>query len=436
MEEILYTLIMYGNCVFEIFLFHVFLEAMSPVFEERKSAQYGAAVGCATVLYAVNSLGNPYLNLAGSLSVFVLYAWLIFRTDLKHSLLYAVFCIVLLAILEFVFQYVYRTFGIDSRSTDIRRSCVLIMEDLFGFIVIQAVKKIHRNAWKDADYSNARSLFIQPMAVLLLLNGIVIRGQFPYDYLCIFIGGILNIVSNIVNFSMVERLLEAENAVQENELLKLKTSLERSHYRRMEQVNREYAGYLHEMRHIVQTIRQLSDTENAGVLKQLSEEASKLLEKRSLLDEGIYTDDPVMNAVLTERAQTAREKDIEYEVNIQPGVRLDFVSETDKIRIFGNLIDNALEAAGECKNGYVSVNLRTANESMSILQVRNSFRHQNRKKGMLYETTKADKRQHGFGLKNVYELADKYCGLLNITEEQNEFSVLLALSNIQKTEKK
>ena len=204
----------------------------------------------------------------------------------------------------------------------------------------------------------------------------------------------------------------------------------------MEKVNREYAGYLHEMRHIVQTIRQFSDMENAGTLKQLSEEASKLLEKRSLLDEGIYTDDPVMNAVLTERAQTARERKIEYKVNIQPGVRPDFVSETDKIRIFGNLIDNALEAAGGCENGYVSVNLRTANESMSILQVRNSFCHQNRKKGMLYETTKADKRQHGFGLKNVYELAEKYCGLLNITEEQNEFLVLLALSNMQKTEKK
>ena len=47
----------------------------------------------------------------------------------------------------------------------------------------------------------------------------------------------------------------------------------------------------------------------------------------------------------------AGESKVAYEVDIQPGLCLDFINETDKIRIFGNLLDNALEACGKLSPG-------------------------------------------------------------------------------------
>ena len=121
-------------------------------------------------------------------------------------------------------------------------------------------------------------------------------------------------------------------------------------------------------------------------------------------------------------------------MDIQPGLCLDFINETDKIRIFGNLLDNALEAAGGCGNGegYVKAKLYMGNEAMVVFRLVNNFVHENKRAVRWFQTTKPDKKAHGFGLQNVEELAGKYPWVFGVTEEEDEFVVMLVLSNAQK----
>ena len=179
-------------------------------------------------------------------------------------------------------------------------------------------------------------------------------------------------------------------------------------------------------------MKQFLETETTGTLKELSGETSRFLDRKNRLDTEIYLSDPIVNAILMERAEMAKKKRSWYEVMIQPGVELEFLRETDKIRIFGNLIDNALEASETCENGYVLIDLRMENATMLIIKITNSCPRRTVKKRTVFQTTKTDQRKHGFGLKNVSELAEQYQGLLDITEEENEFLVLLVLSNMQK----
>lgn len=436
MEVLLYKCAMYLSCVCEVFLLCWFLQSIFPVYEDRRSIRMVLTAGCAAIIYTVNGLGIPSMNLICGLCVFEIYIWLTFRVGWRRHILYLVFIFVLFIITEFVFLYVYRVLGIDMKTPGFGRVCILFTEKLFELAIVQVLRRKCRYLSGNTGVSKAKNLFIQPVSVWLLLNGILLWGQSPLDRMCIFAGGILSIISCIADFALVDQLLEAEHSAKEKELLQLKTALEQDHYRRMDKVNREYAGYLHEMRHIVQTIQQFSESENKGELNKLSAEASGLLDRKSLLDTRIYLKDPIANAILTERAQTAREKNIRYDVSVQPGLSMDFVDETDKIRILGNLIDNALEAAEKCADGYVLLDLHMENDSLLILKVINSVQQQDVKKRFRYLTTKEDWKRHGFGLKNVNELADKYYGLFDITEEKNEFIALLALSNVQKTEKK
>ena len=78
--------------------------------------------------------------------------------------------------------------------------------------------------------------------------------------------------------------------------------------------------------------------------------------------------------------------------------------------------------------------LRQGNGSIVILHIVNNFKRENNKKGNVYLTTKDDKVRHGFGIKNVKELAEKYNGILKITEQENIFSITLTLSNARKVE--
>ena len=108
---------------------------------------------------------------------------------------------------------------------------------------------------------------------------------------------------------------------------------------------------MHEMRHIAKTIDQLLESEGGEELRQLALEAGALLKKDKLSQKRVYCTDPILNAVFMEREKMAGESKVAYEVDIQPGLCLDFINETDKIRIFGNLLDNALEACGKLSPG-------------------------------------------------------------------------------------
>lgn len=433
--EITYRMVMYFNCMFEIFLLYIFLEALFPVYEDRRNIRVLKAWICITAIYMVSWLEIPVVNLLFVPILQMTFSWLIFRIELKLNILYGMFYYMILAVTEFIFHFIYRVLGIDITSADINRIFILVVEKLFEFAIIQAVRKYSQNSPRTDSYSKLRSLFILPVSALILLNGFIARDRYPYGYFLICLGGILLIFSNIVNFSVVEKLLMVENAAKDNEMLKLKTALEHNHYRRMEEINQEYAEYVHEMKHIVRTIEHFADEENAGRFQELATEASRLLLKKSPLDKKLYINDPVSNAVFMEREKAAQELGVRYEVDVQPGTDVNFVDETDKIRMFGNLLDNALEAAAGCENGYVSVSLYRGNDAIVIFRVVNNFRNQSRKRENRYLTTKADQSRHGFGLKNVEELSHKYNGILNIEDEKDRFTVILMLSNMQKKEK-
>lgn len=424
----------YLNCLFEVLLLYIFFEAIFPAYEDRRRIVFLESVICAAMIFLVNRAESPLLNLIGVPCIYMLFTWMVFRIRLKLSVPYILFYYIIFAITEFVVLHIYKALEIGVTLEGPRWMFRLFMEKMAVFIIVQAIRKIHRHSPKEGNYPILASLFILPVSALILLSGFLLTGSSAYGYYFVCLGSILLIVSNIVNFWAVEKLLAAETQTKNNEMVALKTELERNHYRRLEEVNQEYAKHLHEMRHIAQTINHFLELEDGEDLRKLALEATSMLEQGSILQKKVYCADPILNAVFMEREKMARESGVGYEVDIQPGVCLDFLNETDKIRIFGNLLDNALEAAGRCGSGegYVKASLYMGNSDMMVFRLINNFAHKNKKAGNRFLTTKRDKRVHGFGLQNVEELARKYHGFFGITEEKDQFIVMLALSTMEK----
>lgn len=423
------------NCIFEIFLLYSCMELVFPVYEKREKIKFIESIICAFFVFGINSIGNPYLNLIGVPMAFVLFTGLVFRINVRLNILYSLFYYAILAVIEFVFHQVYHLLGIDISALDFRWIFRLVAEKIFCFMIIQIIKKKQRVSLEMEYCSILSILFIFPVSSFVLLNGFLLMDQYWIGYFLICLGGVLLVFSNVVNFSVVDKLLAAEKLAKDSELLALKTNLEHSHYRQMEEINHEYAGYVHEMRHIVQAIKQFAEMENTGALKKLSLEASALLTEERTFVKKVYINDPIVNAMIFEREKKAENQGIKFEADVQPGVSLDFVSETDKIRIIGNILDNALDAASLCEKGYVSVSIYVGNEEIVILRVINNFAHKNEKNGNQFLSTKKDGKRHGFGLQMVEELSVKYNGMFNIKEENGKFVAMLILSKVQKTEK-
>ena len=100
---------------------------------------------------------------------------------------------------------------------------------------------------------------------------------------------------------------------------------------------------------------------------------------------------------------------------------------TDLCALLGNALDNALEAARQTPEGWVSVRAR-ADKGLLMLQVENSAPGLPvREKNGRFATTKADKSAHGFGLAGMEEIARRCCGTLEAKAEEGRFALTVCI---------
>ncbi len=122
------------------------------------------------------------------------------------------------------------------------------------------------------------------------------------------------------------------------------------------------------------------------------------------------------------------------------GVKIEFItgSRLDKFHfadydlcgLFGNLLDNALEA---CHNPVLSapvIHVSIGNQgNMLIVSCQNPYSGTLSEKNGVLETTKKDSVNHGLGLTSVKQICKKYNGSVEINTENNTFTVTCLLND-------
>jgi sensor histidine kinase regulating citrate/malate metabolism len=107
-----------------------------------------------------------------------------------------------------------------------------------------------------------------------------------------------------------------------------------------------------------------------------------------------------------------------------------YVNQLDLAILIGNTMDNAIEACMMCspQNRSINFSLRTA-DSQIFVHVENQF---NELPNAKMETTKEDKRNHGFGLRKIDYIVQKYNGdlMIDINKDKRIFTLDIMMNNI------
>lgn len=107
------------------------------------------------------------------------------------------------------------------------------------------------------------------------------------------------------------------------------------------------------------------------------------------------------------------------------GSVLDFLSTTDVYALFGNLLDNAIESVmkePDEEKRIISISVSCRNQG-SYIHVENYCAEQVAFENGLPLTTKMDTAYHGFGVRSIKYIVDKYKGTLLMREDKNRFLV-------------
>lgn len=172
-----------------------------------------------------------------------------------------------------------------------------------------------------------------------------------------------------------------------------------------------------------------------GLLKkQQYKEAEAYAEKLadSLPDQmqNVDVNHPILNVVLNQKYRLAKRKDISLLFYANDLSDL-WLEEQDVVSLLSNLLDNAIEAC-EKMEGKQKIWIKLVREKRQfVLSIRNPVSEPVDIQDDEIPSTKADKRKHGIGLKNVQMILDKYHGMGMMRYEEGCFSYTAVIPEIK-----
>ena len=202
----------------------------------------------------------------------------------------------------------------------------------------------------------------------------------------------------------------------------------------------EYLSSLQMMEQELQNLKSKKDDLQRKVLdeceKENYEEVNRYLSE--WIEEDIspsfllQTGNPVFDIILSQKILQAEKQDIHIALDIQ-NVELHSIETVDLNVILSNLLDNAIEAVMDLpkEQRVVEVHVKKTHAHF-VLNILNSY-DRNRMKSSgspdgLPMTTKKDKSMHGYGLRSVKRIVDRYAGEL-ILEEKELFRVGVVIAD-------
>ncbi|HIR69953.1 MAG TPA: sensor histidine kinase, partial [Candidatus Pullilachnospira gallistercoris] len=138
----------------------------------------------------------------------------------------------------------------------------------------------------------------------------------------------------------------------------------------------------------------------------------------------VHTGNEFLDIIIKDKAEKARKKEIDFSAFIDFG-DVEFIEPLDISTIFGNGIDNAIEACEKLprEERMITVKAGKVRDFVSIL-IENSCSDEVHTDG---HTTKQDKFLHGFGISNMRKAAEKYNGSCTTKQGNGKFTLKILL---------
>ncbi len=263
--------------------------------------------------------------------------------------------------------------------------------------------EIGRRTWLIADFM----MLVPTIAIFTTLLFITQANYIVYP-LCVFI-----VLGAFVGVLLVAYMSRSEQTAREAQLL----ARQFAYYEEKLKAEEKVRGLYHDMKnHLLLLERQ--DSQEARQM------AADLRRQIADYEDYVRTGNDFLDIILRDKARVAKENQIDFSA-VVCFAQGSFIEPMDISTIFGNALDNALEAslALTPERRLVTVKADCVRDMLSIVIENNCLPDRTG----YDKTSKGDDFLHGFGIRNIRKTVEKYHGQCLISQENGLFRMKMLM---------
>ncbi len=236
---------------------------------------------------------------------------------------------------------------------------------------------------------------------------------------------ILAIIIEMISFeNLKSAIFQAKRYAEEKTRLEM-YEMQRDHYRLTTEQIKKLTALRHDFRNhlyvIAERIRRSEFDEAISYIDKIggcTEEASSI----------VVAENEILATILTVKNMICKNKEIEFDYEITCGAI--HIEDMDLNTVVSNLLDNAIEASEKCgiNQRRIVFKIKDVKQFVAI-ECSNTCKMKQAGKKHIFQTTKENKEEHGYGIENIKETVEKYGGQAEFTCEEGIFHVKIMMEN-------
>ncbi len=417
--------------IFEAFMIFIFLETL---FEERSIFPKWVYIIGVGILSGLLLLSNAVFSFnllnafAMALSVFIVS--LMYKGSAALKLIASITSILFIGVIEIIVMFfITLIFNITAEEAvqipEYRILGIMVskLAALAGFTTLRVKLKGHEFDMGTSYWPLFLCLFANSIvAVFLLFKMSYELKDTPMNNLAIICSfGLL--FTTIFALYLYEHLAKQSYVITKNNMLEVQLREQVKHYDNIMMTQGQVKKIRHDLENHLHAIK-------AYVEKDEGESCLKYIENLiggiSKSDTYIDTGNTVLDAILTLKKSVAEQKNIRFNANICIPKNLPMPHD-DECVIFGNALDNAIEACDKVKeNRYINVSVKYDRDKL-ICKITNSCVNKNTQSKV---TTKQDEKNHGIGTDNIMKALEKYKSISKVTRTDDEYTLFFIIMDL------
>ncbi|MBQ7008457.1 MAG: GHKL domain-containing protein [Ruminococcus sp.] len=372
------------------------------------------------------TLGNPIILLSVTFVLLLTLAVIFYDEKLIYKIFYSFIYIVIILITDPILvsvSYVSETFTYENLfQNGIGRMVGMIISKIMYFWMAIALSRILTKKVKELPLKYWISIILIPIISIIVLYGMTIP-ILEYEHsniIIIYIIAMLGII--YINIAMFN-FFDSYSKQLKLSFMETVAEREAENYKALKMSYQEMKKLKHDFKNELDILNNLIADRKYEIAEAHIAEISDFINKSAAV---CYTGNEAVDSLINIKIHTAKLYDIKVITKMKISTSLN-ANSMELCRIFGNALDNAIEACCKLENAekFICISIKEIKENV-LIEILNSA---NEVDTTAFVSTKSEKGLHGYGIQSIRSSAERIEGALHFKYDNGVFIMKLLIKN-------